>query len=199
MNRKALALALSLSLTPAIAGLQPGQKLPEVTLQEGGLLVPRTKVVEGRMRLESKDLTRRPWESKELAGRVWTVYHLAARLGIDNLNKPFIDALIAAKLPEYTPDGGYKTLTILNLADAMWGTTGLGRSRMEDSQRDFPHAFHALDEKGVARAAWGLQPKSSAVIIVDKDGTILFAKEGKLSPEEITHAVGLIKARVAGP
>jgi len=48
----------------------------------------------------------------------------------------------------------------------------------------------------VALAAWGLQRKESAVIIVDKDNTVLFFKEGKLSPEEIAKAVGILKAKL---
>ena len=106
------------------------------------------------------------------------------------------DALIAAKLPEYAPDGAYKTTTVLNLDDALWGTMGLGRSRLEESQRNVPHAFHVLDEKGVARAAWDLKPKSSAVIVLDRDGTVLFFKEGKLNAEEISRALGIIKEKL---
>jgi hypothetical protein len=179
--------------------VQVGRKLPEVKIQDGGLLVPNCKVVNGRMVLESKELGRRGWSSREMDGRIRTIYHLAARMGIDDLNKPFIDALIAAKLPEYSPEGEYKTITILNLADALWGTTGLGRSRLQDSQRDFPHAVHVLDEKGIARSAWQLQPKQSAVIILDRDDTVLFFKEGKLSPVEIGRAVEIIKEQLAKP
>lgn len=198
---------LILALLPALAALlfasegpvQVGRKLPEVKIQEGGLLVPNCKVVNGRMVLESKELGRRAWSSREMVGRVRTIYHLAARMGIDDLNKPFIDALIAAKLPEYSPDGEYKTITVLNLADALWGTAGLGRSRLQDSQRDFPHAVHVLDEKGIARVAWQLQPKQSAVIILDRDDTVLFFKEGKLSPVDIGRAVEIIKEQLAKP
>jgi hypothetical protein len=128
-----------------------------------------------------------------MLGRVWTLYHLAARSGVDDINKAYIDALIAAKLPEFAPDGPYKTVTVLNLSDAMWATAGIGRSRLEASQREVPYAFHVEDEKGLARAAWGLQPKGSAVAVVDRDGTVLFAKDGKLSPEEIAQAVAIIK------
>jgi hypothetical protein len=194
--KKAEIVLAALAPALAFAGVQPGAKLPEVAVQQGGLLVPDTKVVKGRMVLASKAVGRRPWTLAETEGRVRTVYHLAARMGIDELNKPFIDALIAANLPEHSPDGAYKTITVLNLDDALWGTTGLGRSRLEDSQRDFPHALHVLDEKGVARAAWGLKAKSTAVIVLDRDGTVLFAKEGRLSADEIARAVGIIKEKL---
>jgi hypothetical protein len=195
MKAAVLALLPTLFLA-AQSPVQVGRKLPEVKIQVGGVLVPRCQVVNGRMVLESRDLGLRPWSSRDMEGRVRTIYHLAARMGVDDLNKPFIDALITAKLPEYTPEGAYKTITILNMADALWGTAGLGRSRLQDSQRDYPHAIHVLDEQGAARAAWQLQPKQSAVLILDREGTVLFFKEGKLSPEEIGRAVGIIKEQL---
>ena len=185
------------NLAMAAAPIVVGQKLPDVTIVEKGAMVPRTKVQDGRMILDGNDLTYRPWNASEGAGRVRTIYHLAARMGVDDLNKPYIDALIAARLPEFAPDGAYKTITILNLADAFFGTRSLGQSRLEKSQREVPYAFHVLDVKGIARAAWNLQPKTSAVLVLDRDGTVLFFKEGKLSPEEIRQAVGIIKGKLS--
>jgi hypothetical protein len=177
-------------------GVRVGQKLPGVSIADKGLLVPDTQVVAGRMALKSKDITYRPWSLAEGTGRVRTVYHLGARSGIDDVNKAFIDALVAAHLPEFTPDGAYKTITILNLDDAIWGTAGVASGQFKDSQRAFPWALYVADAKGVARQAWGLQPRSSAVIVLDKDGTVLFFKDGKLSPGEITQAVSLIKGHL---
>lgn len=195
MSRRALALSLTASLAAGVPSV--GRKLPDLAISEGGLLTPRTKVVDGRMVLDGKEVGRRPWRLSESTGRVRTVYHLAARMGVDDLNKAYIDALIAAKLPETAPDGAYKTLTILDLSDALWGTVGLGERRLSDSQRDFPYALHVLDPKGVARAAWGLAPKTSTVIVLDRDDTVLFAKEGKLSPDEVRQAVALIQKALA--
>lgn len=180
----------------AFAGPVVGQKLAEVRVAEKGAMVPITRVENGRMVLASRDLAYRAWALSEGHGRIRTIYHLAARMGVDDLNKAYIDALIAAKLPEFLPDGAYKTITVLNLDDALFGTRGLGQSRLEKSQRDVPYAFHVLDEKGVARAAWGLQPKTSALIVLDRDGTVLFFKEGKLTPDEIRQAVTIIEAKL---
>lgn len=196
MKRLVLAL-MPVLLAAQGAPVQVGRKLPEVAVRDEGALVPQCRVVDGRMALLSRKLGLRPWDLREMDGRIRTIYHLAARIGIDDVNKPFIDALIAAKLPETTPDGPYKTITILDLSDALWGTTGLGRSRLSDSQRDFPWAIHVLDDHGVARAAWGLPAKQSSVIILDRDDTVLFFKIGKLSPEEIGRAVGIIKEHLA--
>lgn len=193
---RALVLACLCGVAAAAQGLQVGRKLPELEICERGALVPATRVENGRMLLAADAIGYRPWRPAEMAGRVWTLYHLAARMGVDEINQPYIDALIAAHLPESAPDGPYKTVTVLNLGDALWGTGGMGRSRLEKSQREVPYAFHVADEKGVARKAWGLQGGTSAVAVVDRDGTVLFFKEGRLSPEEIGRAVGLIKERL---
>lgn len=198
MNIRALnviACAL-LACAPCRAGLTVGQKLPEVAVTDRGVMVPNVRIEGGRMVLAGKDLTYRPWKASETRGRVRTFYHLAARLGIDDVNKDFIDAVIAAKLPEFLPDSPYKTISILNFNDAAWGVHGLATSKFEKRQRESPHAIFVADEKGAALAAWGLQVKQSAVIIVDRDDTVLFVKEGKLSPEEIRAAVGIIQARL---
>jgi hypothetical protein len=176
-----------------------GRKLPDISIRDKGILVPSVKLERGRMVMDGKDIQFRPWKSSETDGKVRTIYHLAGRIGIDGLNKPFIDALIAAKLPEQLPDSPYKTITILNLSDTLWGTHGIAMGQFEDSQRNFPYALHVADEKGVAREAWDLEPKQSAVIILDKYGSVLFFKEGRLSAEEIRTAVGFIKSKLERP
>ncbi len=198
MNRFSLVSMIALFLVlPALgAPVTVGQKLPDIQIPRKGLLVPRTKVVDRRMVLSGREIGYRAWNSREGAGKVRTIYHLAARMGVDDLNKAYIDALIAAQLPEFTPDAPYKTITILNLDDALWGTVGLGKSRLEESQRRHPYAVHVMDDLGIARAAWNLQPKNSAVIVLDRDNSVLFFKEGRLSSDEIRKAVDIIKAKV---
>lgn len=192
----AAAAALILALTPCAAGVVVGRKLADVQVPDKGLMVPRTRVQGGRMVMDGKEIAYRPWKLSDSTGRIRTIYHLAARIGIDDVNKAYIDAVIAAHLDEFLPDSRYKTITVLNLSDALWGTHGLGMSRLEGSQRESPHALFVADEKGAARAAWGLKAKESAVIILDRDDTVLFFKEGRLSPEEISRAVGILKEKL---
>ena len=51
----------------------------------------------------------------------------------------------------------------------------------------------ALDKEGVIRKAWGLPPDSSAVIILNKAGKVVFFKDGQLSQAEIDQAIQVIK------
>ncbi|GAK84732.1 protein ytfJ precursor [Vibrio ponticus] len=49
-----------------------------------------------------------------------------------------------------------------------------------------------LDEEGVAANKWQLAAESSAIVVQDKQGKILFVKEGQLSAGEIQQVLELI-------
>lgn len=53
-----------------------------------------------------------------------------------------------------------------------------------------------LDSKGMARNAWELTPESSAIVLLDKEGKVLFAKDGQLTANEITTVMELIKSHL---
>ncbi len=190
--------ALVLFSTAAYSGeIKVGEPLPPVVVEKRGQMVFDYEIEDGKMVFkENSEIEYRKWSSAELTGRVRTVYHLAARTGTDDINKAYIDALVAADMPEYLPDSPYKTTTILNTDDAMWGTAGIGSGRLEKSQKEFPYAFYVNDEEGLVREAWGLNKKSSAVIILDKNGKVLFFKDGEMTGEEIKTAVSIIKSRL---
>lgn len=180
------------------ADIEVGEKLPDVNIQDKGMLVPDTKVVDGKLVFpDGGEIDYRPWSSSELTGKIRTVYHLAARIGIDNINAHYIDAIIAADLDEHGPDALYQTVTVLNTDEALWGTTGLAHRRMENSQKEYPYAGYVIDAEGKALAAWGLESKSSAVIIVDENGEVLWYKDGKLTDAEVKEAVGIVEKELA--
>ena len=175
-----------------------GQKLPPVVIEDKGEMVIEYDVVDGVMKYkDGSDITYKTFNSAALTGKIQTIYHLAARSGADELNQPFIDALIAAKVPEHGPDSPYKTTTILNIDDALWGTSGVATGRLADSQKGAAYAYHVIDAKGLALKKWGLKAKSSAVIVVDRDNKVLYFKDGKMSKDEIASVIALIEKHLA--
>ncbi len=186
-----------IAVTTYADGIKIGEKLPMIAIEQKGFLVPEYDIKGEKMIFKAgTDINYKKWNSSELTGRIGVVYHLAARAGSDDINKPFIDALIAADLPEYLPDSPYKTTTILNTDDALWGTSGIASGRFESSQKETTYACFANDENGVAQKTWGLKRKGSAVIIIDKEGTVLYFKDGKMTQNEIEKAVILIKNKL---
>ena len=179
-------------------GIVVGQKLPSVTIENKGQMVVESVVVDDIMVLkDGTGISYETFNSDDLTGKIRTVYYMAARTGIEDINQPFIDGLIAAKLPEFTPDGSYKTTTILNTDDAMWGTSGIATGRLEDSQRETAYAFFVIDAKGVGLKKWGLKEKGTAIIVLDRDGKVLYFKDGKMSADEIASTVALIEKHLA--
>lgn len=171
-----------------------GRPLPQVAIEKKGKMVPAYTVEDGKMVFKKgSEIKYESWNTADLVGKVQCVYHLAARLGTDKINEPLIDALIAAKLPETLPDSPYKTTTILNTDDALFGTAWKGTQQLEESQKDVPYALYVNDAEGKALKSWGLKPKGSAVIILNKEGKVIYFKDGKMTAAEIDTALGMIQ------
>ena len=199
--KKASVLVMATFFFASIAlaeGITVGEKLPLVTIEDKGQMVFDYDVVDGAMTYrEGSKISYKAYSSADLNGKVHSIYHLAARSGVDDINQPYIDALTAANLPQYQPDSPYKTLTILDSDAALWGTATVAIGMFEGSQKKLAHDYYVVDAKGAALETWGLEPKNSAVIIVDRDGTVLFFKEGKMSDADIASAIELIQKHLA--
>ncbi|MBZ6074050.1 YtfJ family protein [Aeromonas schubertii] len=155
--------------------------------------VPVVKINDkGELMLSGKDIAYQPWQSGVLTGKVYLIQHIAGRSSAKELNAPMIDAIKAAKLPH----DQYQTVTIINSNDAIWGTSGFVKSSAEDSKKEFPWSSMVLDAKGMARNAWALAPESSAIILIGKDGKVLFVKDGQLAKNDIDQVMGLIKTHI---
>lgn len=144
----------------------------------------------GELVLTQEQLTARNWRLSNGEGKVRLVQHIAGRSSAKKLNAPLIEAIKAAKLPR----DSYQTVTIINVDDALFGTSGFVRSSAEESKRDFPWSSIVLDEKGVVAQAWQLTAKNSAIILLDEQGSVLFAKEGALTSEQVKEVITLVQA-----
>jgi len=128
------------------------------------------------------------WNSAKLPGKVRIVQHMAGRSSAKELNEPLITAIRAANLPH----DSYQTTTIINTDDAIIGTGMFVRKSIESGKREFPWSQIIVDSNGTVKKAWELQPESSAVVVLDKNGVIKFAKDGQLSPQEVQQVITLV-------
>ena len=128
------------------------------------------------------------WNSAKLPGKVRIVQHMAGRSSAKALNEPLITAIRAANLPH----DSYQTTTIINTDDAIIGTGMFVRKSIESGKREFPWSQVIVDSNGTVKKAWELQPESSAVVVLDKNGVIKFAKDGQLSPQEVQQVITLV-------
>jgi len=143
----------------------------------------------GEMIMEGDTFSWRPWSSKA-AGRVQVIQYVAPLLAASKLNEPFIEALQARRLPS----DKYVSVSIVNMADATFGSSPFVIGGMKDSKKARPSKVMVLDDKGHGRKAWELAQSSSAIIVLDKAGKVAFFKEGALTASEIDSTLGLIES-----
>lgn len=181
-NKTLLTLLLaSISGVSMAHNIEVGKKLPAVDIPSYGEIVI------------DKDSTKYTfWNTKKLLGKVRVIQAIAGRSSSKELNAPLMSAITAAELPE----SDYQTTTIINQDDAIWGTGSFVKSSAESSKEEFPWSSLVLDENGNAAKAWDLQEESSAIIVQDKQGNVLFVKEGALTDSEVMNAIQLIKDNI---
>lgn len=116
------------------------------------------------------------------------VQHIAGRSSAKEKNATLIEAIKSAKLPH----DRYQTTTIVNTDDAIPGSGVFVRSSIESNKQLYPWSQFIVDSNGVVRKAWQLNEESSAIVVLDKDGRVQWAKDGALSQEEVQQVVALL-------
>ncbi|MFW9710256.1 YtfJ family protein [Vibrio parahaemolyticus] len=183
MKTKTL-LPLLLALSPSLAfahNLSVGETVPPAQVGAYGEIV-----------LQGEGVAYQPWTTQHMLGKVRVIQAIAGRSSSKEMNVPLMTAITAAKFPE----DSYQTTTIINQDDAIWGTGSFVKSSAQDSKKEFPWSSMVLDENGLVANTWGLKEESSAIIVQDKQGKVLFVKEGALTQDEITQVIGLIKQSI---
>ncbi len=102
--------------------------------------------------------------------------------------KQLIEAIKSAKFPH----DRYQTTTIVNTDDAIPGSGMFVRSSLESNKKRYPWSQFIVDSDGVARSAWQLNEGSSAIVVLDKDGRVRWAKDGALTQQEVQQVMDLL-------
>lgn len=179
------------TLLPLLLALMPGLSLANNVLI--GETLPAVKVgAYGEIVMQGEGVAFQPWTSQQMLGKVRVIQAIAGRSSAKEMNAPLMSAITAAKFPEES----YQTTTIINQDDAIWGTGSFVKSSAQEIKQAFPWSSMVLDESGVVAKAWELKPESSAIIVQDKQGKVLFAKEGPLEQQEVTQVIELIKQSI---
>ncbi len=177
--RKAVALAtLLLPLMASAHNFQDNQRVPPVGVTDRGELI-----------LTNDKFSYKNWNSAQLSGKVRVVQHIAGRTSAKEKNAGLIEAIKNAKLPHDT----YQTTTIVNTDDAIPGSAMFVRSSLEDNKKLYPWSQFIVDSNGVVAKSWALEPGSSAVVVLDKQGRVQFAKDGGLTQQEVQQVMALLQ------
>lgn len=165
------------------ATIDVGKSLPPVAVEDRGEIY---------LQADNKDAYR-PWHSDSTRGHIVVLQHLAARLSAKSTLKSFNDTM---EQRAYPPER-VLVAVVVNLNDALWGTTALVQSELKDNKKKYPHSNIVADRAGVARKTWDLKEQNAAMAILDADGTVLFFKEGKPTEQETKAIIGMIDQRLS--
>ena len=157
---------------------------------EGERVAPVGVAERGELTLNQGEIDYRDWNSARLSGKVGLVLHVAGRLSAKDLNKGISDAIAAARLPA----DKFQATTIINTDDAIPGSAIFVRRSLESTKKEYPSSVFVLDGTGAVQRAWRLQPGGSAVVVLDKEGRIRFAKDGALTPDEVREVMTLLRS-----
>jgi YtfJ family uncharacterized protein len=182
MQRFLLPILLCLSLPAWPSNIQIGQPLPELSIDElGELLI-----------IDDDEFAYQAWRAPVHPAKVHVLQYIAGTRKARRQTQAFTD-----RLEETLPKGSYQFTTVINLDDAMWGTSGFVVGEVKSSKRKYPDSTIVLDEEGTGLLAWQLEKKSSAILVIDTSGTVLYLKQGVMSEDEIEVIVELIRQQIA--
>ncbi|MEI2626927.1 YtfJ family protein [Erwinia aphidicola] len=173
----AATLCLFIPFTVAAHNFNMGERVAPVGIADKGELV-----------LQQDKFSYKNWNSAQLPGKVRVIQHIAGRSSAKEQNAALIEAIKAAKLPH----DRYQTTKVVNTDDAIPGTGMFVRSSIHSNKQQFPWSQFIVDSNGAARKAWQLESGGSAIIVLDKQGKVRFAKEGALTQDEVKQVMTLL-------
>lgn len=131
-------------------------------------------------------LDERPWSSEELQGKVHVLFY------VDPDEKDTNNEASEALHKENFPSDQFQSVAVINMA-ASWLPNFAIASSLKEKQKRYPRTLYVRDNKKVLVTAWKIADDSSNVYAFDKQGKLIFKKEGKLSAEEIQTLIKAIR------
>lgn len=130
------------------------------------------------------------WYSKSMKGKVNVLFYVDP--DEKDLNNEASEALKVANFPL----DKYASVAIINM-DATWLPNFAIASALKEKQEKYPDTTYVKDLDKVLVKEWKLKDDSSNVLVFDKTGKLIFKVMGKLTKEQITQMVTLIKKELA--
>jgi YtfJ family uncharacterized protein len=155
----------------------------------GQLVAPVAIADRGELILREGEFSYQNWNSGELAGKVRVVQYIAGRTSAKKKNSLLINAVKEAQFPE----DRFQPTTIVNTDDAIPGSGFFVRGKIEKNKKNYPWAQFVIDSDGIGRKTWQLPEESSTILVLDRQGRVRWAKDGSLSPTEVSDVIGLVQ------
>lgn len=127
-----------------------------------------------------------PWNSNDMKGKVSVLFYVDPDK--KDLNNDASEALAAEKFPL----DKYQSFGIINMA-ATWLPNFAISSSLEEKQKKYPNTIYVRDYKKVLVKEWGIADDNSDVLAFDREGRLIFWKDGKLDSDDIAQLIKVIR------
>ncbi len=152
--------------------------------------VPPTVQLSGK---KGGRVTGTPWSSTEIKGKIYTLMYVDP--DAKDMNIPTEKALKAQNFPK----DRYGSIAVINM-EATWKPNFIINKILKGKQKDYPDTIYVRDMNYYIADAWKLKKNGSyAVLCFDKDGKLIFIKDGKLSDADIQKLIETIKTALNPP
>ena len=176
--------ALVMTTSSALA-LEVGSTVPAFNINKPGELI-----------IEGDKLNKAPWQSSAIGGgRPALVFYLPARASSEDDIDPLRQRL---DKEDYEP-GSFHSITVVNLDDALWGTSGFVESQVAKNKRAHPRATMVLDQKGKGRQVLKLPKKTTVVFLANAEGQVIDYREGALTEQAADEVITLLHQQIGHP
>ena len=168
--KKLIVLAASIML---LWGLEVGQMAPRVVLdgKDGG-------------RVDGK-----PFDTAKLKGKVtFLVYSDPDKRG---LNEELFEKLKKRHFDRTK----YQSVAIINMA-ATWMPNFVLGAILKKKQKEFPDTIYVKDKKKIFVQKWGLADQDQNIVVLDRQGRVLFVDHGKLDEPKIDRVITIIQEQL---
>ena len=148
-----------------VAGFEEGAQLPEIEISAKGKIILK----DGKVQYV-------PWSSREICGEKPVVfYYMPAKISSDGAFTLLNDEIALRGL---SAPHNYVSVTIVNVDQAVWGTSRLAYAAVEKNKKDNPNDEIVVDERGDAMSKWNIDLSAVALIIMDGSGRLSYFHAG---------------------
>lgn len=168
----------------AAADIAVGQMLPTLTIEDGGELV-----------IDSGGSIRHVrWSSDDLApGTVRILQYMAGRPSVERHARTFSELLSSQSFDV----DAYQLINIVNLDDVTLGAARFAASAMERNKLATPDITLVADAGGAGLERWKLIRRTIAVIVLDREGSVVYFHKGGMDDGDRREALAAITAALA--
>jgi hypothetical protein len=164
-------IALTVALVAGVSALEVGEIVKPVTLTaKDGVQVKNNS----------------SWSSDSLKGRVSVIFYVDP--DEKDANSKFSKIIEEQKFDKKS----FVKVAIVNLA-ATWKPNFVISKLLASKQKDLPDNIYLKDKSRFFVKEWNLKDDASDVIILSKEGKVLFSKSGAMSSDEIEKALEIVK------